>query len=139
MSCASDVVVAPGNRFSLVLDVTPKSEIHVYAPGDHTYQVIRLRLSVPEFLQAHEIAYPPSELYHFEPLDETVPVYETPFRFVQEVTIPMSREIVALARADDTLAIEGTLEYQACDHEICCVPAEAPIRWEVDWRTLIFN
>ena len=111
----------------------------MYAPGDHTYQVIRLRLSVPEFLQAHEIAYPPSELYHFGPLDETVPVYETPFRFVQEVTIPMSREIVARARAGDTLAIEGTLEYQACDHEICCVPAEAPIRWEVDWRPLIFN
>ena len=101
MSYASDTVVAPGNRFSLVLDVTPKSEMHVYAPGDHTYQVIRLRLSVPEFLQEHEIAYPPANPYHFEPLDETVPVYEAPFRFVQEVMIPMSREIAALAQAGE--------------------------------------
>ena len=32
---ATDGTVAPGNRFSLVVDVTPKSNMHVYAPGDH--------------------------------------------------------------------------------------------------------
>jgi hypothetical protein len=139
VSYASDEIVAPGNRFSLVLDVTPKPEMHVYAPGDHTYQVIRLRVTAPEFLQTHEVAYPLSETYDFEPLNETVPVYLEPFRFVQEITVPMSREIAELAQPGEKLTIEGTLEYQACDHEICYLPAEVPLSWELDWRPLVFD
>lgn len=138
MAYATDEIVAPGNRFSLVLDVTPKSGMHVYAPGDHGYQVVRFRVDVPEFVQLHEPAYPPSELYHFEPLDETVAVYEDGFRLVQDVTIPMSREIATLAAEPDaTLTIEGVLEYQACDDAICYLPAEVPVTWSFQWRPLI--
>jgi len=138
LSYASDTVVAPGNRFSLVLDVTPKPGMHVYAPGDHSYQVIRFRVDAPDFLQLHESTYPASEMYHFEPLDETVPVYAAPFRFVQEVTIPRTQEIAALAAEPGArLTIEGTLEYQACDDAICYLPAEVPVRWELEWRGLV--
>ncbi len=35
----TDRTVAPGNRFSLVVDVAPKAGMHVYAPGAHSYQV----------------------------------------------------------------------------------------------------
>ena len=45
----TDDVVAPGNRLSFVVDVTPKPGMHVYAPGDHAYRVIRLRTTSPEF------------------------------------------------------------------------------------------
>ena len=135
---ASDAVVAPGNRFSLVLDVTPKPEMHVYAPGDHTYRVIQLRLDAPDFLRLQDLTYPQSETYHFDPLDETVPVYQQPFRLVQEVTIPMSRDIAAAAAEPGaTLTIEGALEYQACDHEVCYVPAEIPMSWDFTWRPLM--
>ncbi len=137
---ATDDVVAPGNRFSLVVDVTPKPEMHVYAPGDHTYRVIRLRLDEPAFLRAHDVAYPASEIYDFEPLDERVPVYQSPFRLVQEVTIPMSREIAGLATAPDgTVTIQGVLEYQACDDEVCYIPAEVPLTWTLAWRPLLFQ
>ena len=112
--------------------------MHVYAPGDHLYRVIRLRLDAPEFLQVHEVTYPPSEMYYYEPLDETVPVYQEPFRLVQEVTIPMSEETAALASAEGaTLTIEGVLEYQACDDEVCYIPTEIPLAWELEWRALI--
>ena len=135
---ATDDVVAPGNRLSFVVDVTPKTDMHVYAPGDHGYQVIRLRLTAPDFLRGHDVAYPPSEMYHFEPLDETVEVYEEPFRLVQDVTIPMRRDIDALASEPGaTLRVEGVLEYQACDHEICYLPEEAPLSWELAWRPLV--
>lgn len=135
---ASDAVVAPGNRFSLVVDVTPKPTMHVYAPGDHLYRVIRLRVDTPEFLQSHELSYPPSELYHYEPLDEIVPVYQRPFRLVQEVTIPMSEETAELAsRPGARLKVEGALEYQACDDEVCYIPAEVPLEWDLEWRPLI--
>ena len=135
---ATDDVVAPGNRLSFVVDVTPKTDMHVYAPGDHGYRVIRLRLTAPDFLRSHDVTYPPSQTYHFEPLDETVPVYEEPFRLVQDVTIPMTRAIDALASEPDAaLRVEGVLEYQACDHEVCYLPAEAPLRWELAWRPLV--
>ena len=112
--------------------------MHVYAPGDHTYQVIRLRVDAPEFPRSHEVVYPPSQTYHFEPLDETVPVYEEPFRLVQDVTIPMRSEVAALASdPGGTVTLEGTLEYQACDHEVCYLPAEVPLSWELTWRPLV--
>ncbi|MXY17802.1 MAG: hypothetical protein F4Y57_12620 [Acidobacteria bacterium] len=132
---AGDAEVAPGSRLALVVDVTPKPGMHVYAPGDHLYRVVRLRVDAPDFLETHPLSYPQSELYHYEPLDETVPVYQQPFRLVQEVTVPMSEETAALAAAPDgKLVIEGVLEYQACDDEVCYIPAEAPLRWELAWR-----
>lgn len=135
---ASDAVVAPGNRFSLVLDVTPGSDMHVYAPGDHTYQVIRLEVNTPEWVQLHDPEYPVSTTYHFEPLDETVAVYEEPFRLVQDATIPMSREIAAMAAEPGAeLTITGVLHYQACDAAICYVPAEVPVSWDFEWRGLV--
>lgn len=135
---ASDSIVAPGNRFALVVDVTPKPTMHVYAPGDHTYRVIRLRVDAPAFLRSHDLVYPPSEMYHYEPLDETVPVYQQPFRLVQNVTIPMSEETAELAAgAGATLTVEGALEYQACDDEVCYIPAEVPLTWHLTWRPLI--
>ncbi len=135
---ATDDVVAPGNRLSFVVDVTPRSGMHVYAPGDHGYQVIRLRLTAPDFLRSHEVTYPPSEMYRFEPLGETVAIYQERFRLVQDVTIPMRREIGALASAPGaTLRVEGVLAYQACDHQTCYLPAEAPLSWELAWRPLV--
>lgn len=134
----TDDTVAPGNRFSLVVDVVPMPDMHVYAPGDHSYQVIRLRLTAPDFLESHEVRYPPSDLYHFEPLSETVPVYQTSFRIVQDVTIPMSEQTAALAtQPGATVRLEGVLQYQACDDAICYVPVEIPLRWELDWRPLV--
>ena len=135
---ATDRVVAPGNRFSLVVDVTPKEGMHVYAPGDHTYRVISLRVDTPDFVQTHEVTYPESQIYHFEPLDERVEVYVQPFTLVQEVTVPMSRDTAALAAEPDaTLVTEGMLAYQACDDAICYTPAELPVRWTFDWRPLV--
>jgi len=120
------------------VDVTPKGNMHVYAPGDHTYQVISLRIDTPDFIRAHDVTYPEPQIYHFEPLDERVEVYEQPFTLVQEVTIPMSREIGALAaQPSATLTIEGALEYQACDDAICYTPVELPVSWTFDWRPLV--
>ena len=135
---ATDGTVAPGNRFSLVVDVTPKGNMYVYAPGGHTYQVISLRIDTPDFIRAHDVTYPEPQIYHFEPLDERVEVYEQPFTLVQEVTILMSREIgVLAAEPNATLTIEGALEYQACDDAICYTPVGLPVSWTFDWRPLV--
>jgi hypothetical protein len=36
--------VAPGGKVSLTFDITPRRGIHVYAPGKHTYQVVRVSI-----------------------------------------------------------------------------------------------
>jgi peroxiredoxin len=138
LAWATDDVAAPGNRLSLVVDVTPKPDMHVYAPGDHAYRVIRLRTTAPDFLRSHEVTYPPSGMYRFEPLDETVAVYEEPFRLVQDVTIPMRQDIAELASVPNaTVRVEAVLEYQACDHEVCYLPQALPLSWDLSWRPLI--
>ena len=135
---ATDGVVAPGNRFSLVVEVAPNQGMHVYAPGDHTYRVISLRIDAPDFIRAHEVTYPESEIYYFEPLDERVEVYAQPFRLVQEVTIPMTQEVAAMAAEPEaTLTIDGALQYQACDDAICYTPVDVPVSWTLDWRPLV--
>lgn len=138
LTYGSDAVVAPGNRLSLVVDVTPKPGIHVYAPGDHLYRVIRVRVDTPSFLRVHALSYPLSETYHYQPLDETVPVYQQPSRLVQDVTIPMIEETAALsAVSGGRLTVRGALEYQACDDEVCYIPTEVPLTWEFRWRPLV--
>jgi len=123
----SDSTLAPGQRVSIVVDVTPRPGMHVYAPGTHNYQVVRLTIDSQPWLRAHDTRYPPSENYHFRPLDERVEVYLKPFRLMQDVTIVATPEIQKLLAGMKTVAIAGTIEYQACDDKICYNPARIPI------------
>lgn len=134
---SSDSVVAPGTRFSLVLDIQPKPGLHVYAPGTHEYQVVRLALDDQPIFVAHDVVYPPAEEYYFAPLDERVPVYQKPFRLVRDVTLLVTPETRELAsKPDATLTITGTLDYQACDDEICYPPQSVPVKWTIGLKGL---
>jgi hypothetical protein len=131
---ASDREVARGNRFALVFDVDPVDGIHVYAPGDHDYRVIGLRMDGQPFVSLPPVEYPPSEIYYFEPFNERVPVYESPFRLVQEVVVEATPEADAALRDLTELTLTGTLEYQACDDAICYNPVAVPLSWNVALR-----
>ena len=127
----SNPVVTVGNRFHLALDVTPKPNMHVYAPGadDLGYRVIGLQLDAPDFLRVLPVSYPPSEVYYFEPLDERAPVYMQPFRLVQEVVVGASPEAAEQLAELDVVTLTGRLDYQACDDEVCFNPASVPLMW----------
>ena len=124
-----DILV--GSRFHLALDITPKPKMHVYAPGAEElgYRVIGLELEVPSFLRVLPAEYPASEIYHFEPLDEHVPVYQRPFRLVQEIVVEGDPESAARLAEIDALTLTGRLDYQACDDAICFNPASVPLTW----------
>ena len=79
---------------------------------------------------------PESEIYYFEPLDERVPVYQRPFTLLQEVLPLSSREAQAAFREMDDLTFTGSLDYQACDDEVCYNPVTVPVSWTVAMRTL---
>lgn len=133
---ASDAQVAPGSRITLAFDVTPARNIHVYAPGDHSYQVIAAHIEPQPVLMLHDARYPPSETYHFAPLKETVAVYQQPFRLTRDVTIAATREAQQALRELKTLKVSGKLEYQACDDKVCFRPTAIPFALELHVKPL---
>lgn len=130
----SDASVGPGARFSLILDVTPKPGMHVYAPGASQYRVINLGVTPAPYLRTSPIRYPPSEIYHFVPLNERVPVYQKPFTLAVEVVRENTPEARKAQTGMTEMAVSGVLEYQACDDKICYNPVSLPMSWKVGLR-----
>mgnify|MGYP001335413979 CR=1 FL=1 len=133
---ATDTVVAPGTHFSIVLDIRPGPGIHVYAPGVKGYRPIALSVSPQPWVATRSAQYPPSEDYYFKPLDEHVPVYQRPFRIVQDIAIDASPQAQTALKDVTTLTVKGTLNYQACDDKLCFTPQSVPLTWTVTLRQL---
>ena len=131
----SDETVAPGSRVTVSVDITPARNIHVYAPGAD-YQVIALELDPHPLLTAHPVQYPKSETYHFKPLNETVPVFQKPFRLTRDVTVAAPREAQKTLAGQKTLVLSGKLQYQACDDTICFRPTSIPLKFELKVKGL---
>ena len=134
----SNPTVTVGSRFSLGLAITPKTGIHVYAPGADAlgYRVIGLALEAPDFLRVLPVEYPASEVYYFEPLDERAPVYQQPFRLIQELVVGAGEEASARLAELDVLTLTGRLDYQACDDEVCFNPVSVPLTWTLTVASL---
>jgi peroxiredoxin len=135
-SFATDSTVAPGTQLSLVLDVRPARGVHVYAPGVTGYKPIALSVEPQPGLVTRDAQYPPSEDYHFKPLNEHVQVYQRPFRIVQDVLIEPSPQGLAALKDVSSLTIKGVLNYQACDDKLCFTPQSVPLTWTVTLRQL---
>ena len=130
----SNSSITVGTRFSVAVEVEPNPDIHVYAPGAEQmgYRVIGLTMAPVPHVRFEPIEFPASEIYHFEPLDERVPVYQRPFILLQEVVVsgaPGTEE--ALAELD-ALTLSGTLDYQACNDELCFDPVSMPLSFTVE-------
>jgi len=137
MTYPSDPSVAPGNRFSLVLDIRPGPGIHVYAPGAKGYRVITLTIAPQPGVHALPVQFPASQLYWFKPLNERVPVYQKPFTLVQTVILEGTQQAQAALRGKEIVTLTGTLDYQACDDKQCFNPASVPLSWTLTLRSLI--
>lgn len=137
----SDSSVAPGNRFSLVLEVAPHSGLHVYAPGAEKsgYRVIALTIQPNPLLRVLPTHYPASEMYFFKPLHERVPVFQKPFRLIQELVLDGTAASQAALRGKHELTLTGSLRYQACDASVCYNPAVLPLSWKLSLRPVILE
>ena len=132
----TDQTVAPGTHFSIVLDVTPRRGVHVYAPGVTGYRPVALTIAPQPGVAVRDAQFPKPVDYYFKPLDEHVNVYERPFRIVQDVAIDASREAEAMLKDRATLTIQATLDYQACDDKVCFNPQSVPMSWTVALKPL---
>lgn len=130
----SNTAVFVGTRFSIAVDVEPGPDMHVYAPGAETlgYRVIGLNLTPSRYLRFEPVEFPESEIYHFEPLDEYVPVYQRPFTLLQEVVVEASVAAASALENIDTLTLTGSFDYQACDDEFCFNPVSVPLSFSLD-------
>ena len=122
--------VAPGTRVSLLVDITPKPKMHVYAPQQKDYIPISITLDTNPALTAQRSVFPKPEKLFFAPLKETQLVYSKPFRIVLNVLLAP-----ALRTARDVsggeLKATGRIRYQACDDAICYLPKDVPVSWTI--------
>jgi DsbC/DsbD-like thiol-disulfide interchange protein len=114
---------APGARIVLFVDVTPKTNIHVYAPGSKDYIPITVKPDPQPQIKFGKVSYPKAEIMTFA--DEKVPVFQKPFRLTQDATIDKS------AKPGSTVTIAGMVNFQACDDKVCYPPEKVPISWTV--------
>jgi hypothetical protein len=130
----SNHIVSADFRFSIAVKVELNPGMHVYAPGAEKmrYRVIGLKLDPNPSFRYEPVTYPESEIYHFEPLDEHVPVYKQPFTLLQDVLVEASSEAQAELAELDALTLTGTFNYQACDDEICYNPESVPLSFTLD-------
>jgi peroxiredoxin len=133
----SDAGVAPGNRFSLLLEVRPSPGIHVYAPGASGYRPVALSIAPLPYVRVLSMKHPASEIFFFKPLNERVPVYQKPFTLAQELILEGSQDAQAALKGKENVTLTGTLEYQACDDKQCFNPASIPLSWTLALRTLL--
>ena len=136
LSSVTDSAVALGTNFSLVLDVRPAKGVHVYAPGVTGYKPIALSIDPRPGLLVKNAMYPASEDYYFKPLNEHVPVFQQPFRLVQDVAIDPTIPGQVALKGVSTVTITGTLTYQACDDTVCFTPESVPLAWTVTLHAL---
>ena len=132
----TDAVAAPGHKLTLFVDVVPGPDIRVYAPGQTGYRSVSLSLDSPDVKTA-PTAFPAARPFFYAPLKETVQVFDRPFRIAQPITIALTRELRQRAAARETLTIEGRLDYQACDEQVCYVPDAIPLRWRIALRPFV--
>jgi DsbC/DsbD-like thiol-disulfide interchange protein len=112
-----------GSKLSLFVDVTPKPGMHVYAPGNADYIPITVKLNPATEVKPGKLQYPKSEVMTLA--DEKVSVFQKPFRLTQEVTLDKA------AKPGSTVAVVGTVQYQACDDKVCYPPESAPVSWSI--------
>lgn len=132
---SSNAEVAPGQRFTLVLDFELEPKHHAYAPGVKGYRPLELQLDPDPLFEVHDTRYPPARTYYFAPLKETVPVFEGKFRLTRDVTVTLPGALPRFKDVEEFPAtVSGTLRYQICSDVVCYPPATQPLRWTVRIR-----
>ena len=120
LALSSNVGAEPAAR--LFVDVTPKPNMHVYAPGEKDAIPIEIKLDPNPAIKAGKPVLPPPQKYFFPPLKLTQLVYSKPFR----ITLPIT---IARKPSAGAITITGTLHYQACDDAVCYVPKSLAVQW----------
>jgi hypothetical protein len=122
MSAAS---ASSGGTLMLWADVTPKRNIHVYAPGAKDVMPVSLVTTPSAQVTFASVQIPRGRPMTTIGTTEPTPVFTERFRIVQPVTI--SRSVPSGA----TVMVAAALNYQACDDRLCYPAAVLPVIWTI--------
>jgi len=114
---------------ALTLEIAPRPGMHVYAPGADDYQIITMAIEEQRGIVPRPLSYPPSEIYHFVPLNERIPVYQKPFKLTLGARVESAAGVKA--GTGSSVKVSGRLDYQACDDKVCFAPVSVPLSWTV--------
>jgi hypothetical protein len=133
----TDQTVAPGHRFSIVVDITPRPGASLIGPGQQTYRAVTLTLEPNVNLRTYPVNYPPSTGLVVAPDGARLPAYAQPFRLVQDVALVVNNQMRQLAqKPGSTVTLKGILEYQVCTDKTCNPPRRVPFSWTVGLKPL---
>ena len=120
------------------MNIDPHAGVHVYAPGASGYRVIGVTIK-PQPYRPRPAGHVSrqSEIYFFKPLNERVPVFQKPFTLVQEVVLEGTPAAQAAFRGKESLTLDGSLDYQACDDTVCFNPVSVPLTWTMSLKALV--
>jgi hypothetical protein len=122
--------IAPGRPVVLTADITPRSGMHVFAPGTQ-YRAVAIALSEgSRFRLESPVEYPKPVTYTFAPLNEQVLVFDAPFRLVANIGLDPSPNLTT-PQQPTSLPLSASIDYQACDDRVCYLPESVPLRWTV--------
>lgn len=131
----TDEIVSPGNRVTLIAELSLPKDLHVYAHGVQGYKPVALELGAVPQATLHPATYPQPKTLLLPAIGERVPVFEGKFRITQDVTVSFDKDFsqaVAAGPASGTpLTLNGNLQYQACDSKICYPPTSIPVSWQL--------
>lgn len=121
-----------GNRLSLILDISLKDKMHVYAPGAQGYRPIELKITGSPAFTLVPAEYPQAQMLYLRAIRENAPVYQGQFRLSQDIVlIPNAKKLDESVNSASEVVIEGSLSYQACDDKICYLPKAIPLKWAI--------
>jgi AhpC/TSA family protein/cytochrome c biogenesis DsbD-like protein len=121
--------VRPGNRLSVVANIELPPKMHIYAPGVRGYLPVALLIDKSSDIAVHEMKYPKARIMNLKAIKERVPIYEGRIRIERDFTVSPSIK-------SERLELKGTLEYQACDDQICYAPMKVPLVFSLEVEQL---
>jgi hypothetical protein len=127
----SALTLAPGHKTTLVIDIEPKPNVHLYAQGAKGYLPVNWQMEQSKAWTAFPPVYPASHMVNLPAINETVPVFSDRIRLARDITLGSAADLESMVSSDGTLRVAGSLQYQACDDKLCYFPKTIPLNWTI--------
>ncbi len=120
--------VDPGETVRLMVKVSPRPNIRVFAPGAKDLTAIMLAVTPPAGIKLGKASFPAPRLERVKSIGRRVPVYGDAFTVAQDLVI--ARDM----KRGQEVTILGSLIYQSCDDRETFARSSIPIVWTLRIR-----
>jgi hypothetical protein len=118
----------PGESVSLLVDVSPRNDFRVFAPGANDFTAVVLKVTAHRSITLGKPKYPVPEREAVPGTNKRTPVYDDRFQLEQPIVISKR------AKSGETIRIVGVLTYQACDERTAFAKSKVPVFWTITVR-----